>query len=127
MIEQADREWLAAARAPRRGVLAGMLALTGAAGLHSAAQPLPIRADFRKTDPGRTGGARMAILDGLSRYCRAMDRSDRALQDSIWHPDATAQYLDHPVGPYTASLDSGQSLWTARRTRITASSTSTSR
>jgi hypothetical protein len=36
--------------------------------------------------------ARQAIRDTLYRYCRGMDRMDRTLADSVFHPAATANY-----------------------------------
>ncbi len=118
MIDEPDRQWLDAAQPQRRGFLALAAGLIGMGALSSGGA----RAATAEGDAGDEGGqrgisvrrtqqelvARMAILDGLSRYCRAMDRSDRALQDTIWHSDATAQYLDNPLGPYAAPLDSGQ-------------------
>ena len=41
------------------------------------------------------------IRDHLARYCRAMDRMDRALADSLWHRDATVDY----VGVYQGSSE----------------------
>jgi SnoaL-like domain len=35
---------------------------------------------------------REAITDLIYRYCRAMDRIDRAQGYAIWHPDGTADY-----------------------------------
>ena len=35
---------------------------------------------------------RLAITDQIYRYCRAMDRIDRALGYLIWHEDGTADY-----------------------------------
>ena len=113
MIDQMDREWLQAAEPRRRGFLAMAATLIGVA----AMAPRIAHATDTSKAPARGIDvrtmqhemiARLAILDGISRYCRAMDRSDRPLQDTIWHEDATAQYLDHPVGPYNIPLDSGQ-------------------
>ena len=33
-----------------------------------------------------------SIRDVLSRYCRGLDRMDRALADTVWHPLGTALY-----------------------------------
>lgn len=33
-----------------------------------------------------------AIRDVLSRYCRGLDRMDREMANSVWHPDGTAFY-----------------------------------
>jgi hypothetical protein len=38
--------------------------------------------------------AKQAITEVLYRYCRALDRMDRALASSIWHPGGTADYGD---------------------------------
>lgn len=35
---------------------------------------------------------RDAIRDVLSRYCRGLDRMDRPLADTVWHPGGTALY-----------------------------------
>lgn len=108
IIDETDRAWLADAAAQRRGFLGlaaglfGLAALSGTAKAHGAARGIDA------TQMQHEMAARLAILDGLARYCRAMDRSDRALQDTIWHTDATAQYMNNPLGPYSAPLDSGQ-------------------
>jgi hypothetical protein len=39
-----------------------------------------------------------AIEDALARYCRAMDRMDEALGQTIWHPQGTAEYGLHFSG-----------------------------
>jgi len=36
--------------------------------------------------------AKQAITEVIYRYCRALDRMDRALALTIWHPDGTADY-----------------------------------
>jgi hypothetical protein len=36
--------------------------------------------------------AKLAITEVLYRYCRALDRMDRDLMDTVWHPDGTAHY-----------------------------------
>jgi hypothetical protein len=36
--------------------------------------------------------AKQAITDVLYRYCRALDRMDRALASSVWHAGGTADY-----------------------------------
>ena len=41
------------------------------------------------------------IRDNLARYCRAMDRMDRALADSLWHDGASVDY----VGVYQGSSE----------------------
>ncbi len=102
MMEISDREWLGAAGQPRRSFLALMAGIGGllSSSMSRAAVAAPATPllDVRRIQ--NEAVARLAILDGLARYCRALDRGDRALQDTIWHADATAQYLDDPVGPY---------------------------
>ena len=36
--------------------------------------------------------AKQAITEVIYRYCRAVDRMDRGLIATIWHPDGTADY-----------------------------------
>ena len=36
--------------------------------------------------------AKQAITETLHRYCHGLDRMDRALADTVWHPDGTADY-----------------------------------
>jgi len=36
--------------------------------------------------------AKQSITEVIYRYCRALDRMDRPLADTIWHPDGTADY-----------------------------------
>jgi hypothetical protein len=36
--------------------------------------------------------AKQAITEVLHRYCRGLDRMDRALADTVWHPGGTADY-----------------------------------
>jgi hypothetical protein len=36
--------------------------------------------------------AKQAITEALYRYCRALDRMDRSLALSVWHPGSTADY-----------------------------------
>ena len=36
--------------------------------------------------------AKQAIRDALSRYCRGLDRMDKAMAYAVWHPDGTADY-----------------------------------
>lgn len=38
--------------------------------------------------------AKQEIRDVLSRYCRGLDRMDREMAMSVFHPDAPAHYLD---------------------------------
>ncbi len=49
--------------------------------------------------------ARAAITDALACYCRALDRMDRALADTVWHPDGTAHYIDLFEGTGAEFLD----------------------
>jgi len=36
--------------------------------------------------------AKQAVRDALSRYCRGLDRMDKAMAYAVWHPDGTADY-----------------------------------
>lgn len=36
--------------------------------------------------------ATQAITEVVHRYCRALDRMDRPLAETVWHPDGTADY-----------------------------------
>jgi len=36
--------------------------------------------------------AKQAITEVIYHYCRALDRMDRELADTVWHPDGTADY-----------------------------------
>ena len=38
--------------------------------------------------------SKQAIRDCLSRYCRGLDRMDKALACSVWHDDGSAHYID---------------------------------
>jgi hypothetical protein len=38
--------------------------------------------------------SKQAIRDTLSRYCRGLDRMDKAMACSVWHDDGTAHYID---------------------------------
>lgn len=49
--------------------------------------------------------AKQAICDVLSDYCRAMDRMDRSLALSVWHPQATCEYVDMYTGSGTGFVD----------------------
>ena len=49
--------------------------------------------------------ATQAITDVLHRYCRALDRMDRALAESVWHPGGTADYRPLYQGTGTGFLD----------------------
>jgi hypothetical protein len=44
------------------------------------------------TDVGPTLLARAAITDCMHRYCRALDRMDRLLMSTVFHPTATVRY-----------------------------------
>jgi len=48
---------------------------------------------------------KQAIQDVLYRYCRGVDRMDRALTRSCWHPDGTANYEGMFEGTVDALLD----------------------
>ena len=47
----------------------------------------------------------LAIRDVLMRYCRSMDRMDRALGLSVWHEDGTANYADMYEGTGAGFMD----------------------
>lgn len=49
--------------------------------------------------------AKRAIEDGLYTYCRALDRMDRELALSIWHPDCQIDYGDYFKGNREELLD----------------------
>ena len=48
---------------------------------------------------------KLAITEVLARYCRAVDRLDRNLALSVWHPDGTANYLGIFTGTGSAFID----------------------
>ena len=49
--------------------------------------------------------AKLAITEVLYRYCRALDRMDRDLADTVWHPGGTADYGPTFQGPASGLLD----------------------
>jgi len=49
---------------------------------------------------------RAAITEALHRYCRGLDRMDRELAESVWHPGGTADY-----GPMFTGTGSGFLDW----------------
>jgi hypothetical protein len=49
--------------------------------------------------------AKQAITEVIYRYCRALDRMDRPLADTVWHPDGTADYGITYRGPAAGLLD----------------------
>ena len=49
--------------------------------------------------------ARQQIVESLYSYCRALDRMDRPLADSVWHPGGTADYGPGYRGSATGFLD----------------------
>ena len=49
--------------------------------------------------------AKQAITEVIHRYCRALDRMDRPLADTVWHPDGTADYGITYRGPASGLLD----------------------
>lgn len=49
--------------------------------------------------------AKQAITEVLFRYCRGIDRMDRALVLSCWHPDGTADYGDVFTGTCEGFVD----------------------
>ena len=54
--------------------------------------------------------ARQAISDALGRYCRGVDRMDKAMALSLWHPDGTADYAPWYTGGCTGLIEW---MWTA--------------
>jgi SnoaL-like protein len=44
--------------------------------------------------------AKQAIREVLQNYCRSIDRLDRELMESVWHPDATILYEAVPQGSF---------------------------
>jgi hypothetical protein len=50
--------------------------------------------------------AKQAITEVIYRYCRGLDRMDRALADTVWHPGGTADY-----GPMFAGTGAGFLDW----------------
>ncbi|WP_217562613.1 nuclear transport factor 2 family protein [Streptomyces sp. GbtcB6] len=49
--------------------------------------------------------AQQEITEVLYWYCRGLDRMDRALADTVWHPDGTADYGPDYRGPAAGFLD----------------------
>jgi hypothetical protein len=49
--------------------------------------------------------AKQAITEVIYAYCRAIDRLDRELAQSVWHPDATADYGQYYVGSGQGFVD----------------------
>ena len=43
--------------------------------------------------------AKQAVRDIVYRYCRGLDRMDREMALSIWHPDAMVDYGETYRGP----------------------------
>ena len=56
---------------------------------------------------------REAITDALYRYCRGIDRMDRAVALSMWHPGGTADYTPWYTGSAEGLMDW---LWDAHAT-----------
>jgi hypothetical protein len=48
---------------------------------------------------------KQAITEVLYRYCRGLDRMDRAMASSVWHPGGTADYGPMFAGTGEAFLD----------------------
>lgn len=55
--------------------------------------------------PIETVVAKQAIGEVLYRYCRGIDRMDRALVLSCWHPDGTADYGEAYSGSASGFVD----------------------
>lgn len=49
--------------------------------------------------------AKQAIVEVLHRYCRALDRMDRSLADTVWHVGGTADYPPGYTGSAPGFLD----------------------
>jgi len=49
--------------------------------------------------------AKLANTEVLYRYCRALDRMDRDLMDTVWHPDDTTDYGPPFQGSASGLLD----------------------
>uniref|UniRef100_A0AAU3GR73 Nuclear transport factor 2 family protein n=1 Tax=Streptomyces sp. NBC_01401 TaxID=2903854 RepID=A0AAU3GR73_9ACTN len=49
--------------------------------------------------------AKQAITEVLHRYCRGLDRMDRAVADTVWHADGTADYGPDYRGSASGFLD----------------------
>jgi hypothetical protein len=63
----------------------------------------------RRADALQTLLDKQAITEVLHRYCFAMDRNDRELGKSVWHPDGTAHYVDMFEGSGHDFVEFGQS------------------
>jgi hypothetical protein len=50
------------------------------------------KAQLAKEQRAKELAAKQAITEVLHRYCRALDRMDRPMADTLWHPDGTADY-----------------------------------
>lgn len=49
--------------------------------------------------------AKQAVIEVLHRYCRGLDRMDREMAESVWHPGGTADYGPMFQGTGTGFLD----------------------
>jgi hypothetical protein len=49
--------------------------------------------------------AKQAITEQMYSYCRGLDRMDRALTRSVWHPDGLADYPPHYRGGADGFVD----------------------
>jgi hypothetical protein len=49
--------------------------------------------------------AKQAITEQIYVYCRSLDRMDRALADTVWHPGAHADYGTYYTGDAVGFLD----------------------
>jgi SnoaL-like domain len=59
--------------------------------------------------------ARAAITEAIFRYCRGLDRMDRATALSLWHPDGGADYAPWYTGDASGLIDW---LWVAHATLV---------
>jgi hypothetical protein len=57
------------------------------------------------TDPVAELLAKHAITERLYAYCRGIDRMDRELTRTLWHPDGTADYGPHYHGDPDGLID----------------------
>jgi hypothetical protein len=58
-----------------------------------------------QADPAQALVDRQAIQETLYRYCRGVDRMDRALTRDCWHADGSADYRGMFTGDVDALLD----------------------
>ena len=59
---------------------------------------------------------KQAITESLYRYCRAFDRMDHALAQTVWHADGTCNYTNRPDQPDILASDYFGPSWAHRAT-----------